>query len=41
MVEGAVVTVLALLGFDQFVNHGEVAAAAMAMLRQIARAYGV
>ena len=41
MFKVAAVAFMVLLGADQFLNHGQASGAAAAMLKQIARAYGI
>jgi hypothetical protein len=41
MFKGAAIALLLLIGVDRSINGGQVTDAAVAMLRQIARSYGV
>lgn len=41
MFKGAAIALLLLIGVDHYMNGGQVTDAAAAMLRQIARSYGI
>jgi len=41
MIKAAAIALLLLVGADQFLNRGQVLQAVLAMLKQIARAYGI